>query len=69
MAANPENAFPQLVCFLTTAFLLLFFGLTGPPEFDGVVIELCDLVPLLVYFALGWLIRQLGILFALLKPW
>jgi hypothetical protein len=68
MAANPENAFAQLVYFLTTPFLVLFVGLTSTPTFDGIVIEFYDLIAILVYFALGWgLIRLLWILFARLR--
>lgn len=68
MAANPANAFAQLVYFLTAPFLALFVGLTETPSFDGIVIEFYDLIAILVYFALGWaLIRLLWILFARLK--
>ncbi|HEY5984303.1 MAG TPA: hypothetical protein VIU38_12610 [Anaerolineales bacterium] len=69
MAANSENAFAQLVYFLTTPFLAVFVGLTNTPSFEGIVIEFYDLVAILVYFALGWaLIRVLWILFARLRP-
>ncbi len=69
MVANSENAFAQLVYFLTTPFLAVFVGLTTTPSFEGIVIEFYDLVAILVYFALGWaLIRVLWILFARLKP-
>ena len=69
LAANPQNAFAQLIYFLTAPFLALFVGLTDTPSFDGIVIEFYDLIAILVYFALGWaLIRVLWILFARLKP-
>jgi hypothetical protein len=69
MAANPENAFAQLVYFLTAPVLAVFVGLTDAPSFDGIVIEFYDLIAILVYFALGWaLIRVLWVLFAKLKP-
>lgn len=69
MAANPQNAFAQLIYFLTAPFLALFVGLTDTPSFDGIVIEFYDLIAILVYFALGWaLIKLLWILFARLKP-
>jgi hypothetical protein len=69
MAANPTNAFAQLVYFLTAPFLAIFVGLTDTPSFDGIVIEFYDLIAILVYFALGWaVIRVLWILFARLKP-
>jgi hypothetical protein len=68
MAANPDNAFAQLIYFLTAPFLAVFVGLTDAPSFDGFVIEFYDLIAILVYFALGWaLIRILWILFARLR--
>ena len=68
MAANPNNAFAQLIYFLTAPFLAVFVGLTSTPSFDGIVIEFYDLIAILVYFALGWaLIKVLWILFAKLK--
>lgn len=69
MAANPDNAFAQLVYFLSAPFLAIFVGLTPTPSFNGIVIEFHDLVAILVYFALGWAcIRVLWVLFARLKP-
>ncbi len=69
MAANPDNAFAQLVYFLTAPFLAIFVGLTRTPAFEGIVIEFYDLVAILVYFVLSWaVVRLLWILFARLKP-
>ena len=65
MAANPANAFAQLVYFLTAPFLAIFVGLTQTPSFDGFEIEFNDLIAIMVYFVLAWaIIRLLWILFA-----
>jgi len=53
MAANPSNAFAQMVYFLTAPFLAIFVGLTNTPSFEGIVIEFYDLIAIVVYFALG----------------
>ncbi len=69
MAANPNNAFAQLVYFSTAPFLAIFVGLTRTPTFEGIVIEFYDLIAILVYFVLSWVVvRLLWILFARLKP-
>jgi len=69
MAANPDNAFAQLVYFLTAPFLAVFVGLTQTPAFEGIVIEFYDLIAILVYFVLSWaVVRLLWILFARLNP-
>jgi hypothetical protein len=69
MAANPLNAFAQLVYFLTTPFLAAFVGLTQTPSFEGFEIEFYDLIAIIVYFVLAWaIIRLLWILFARLRP-
>ncbi len=69
MAANPSNAFAELVYFLATPFLAIFVGLTRTPSFEGIVIEFYDLIAIMVYFVLAWaIIRLLWILFARLKP-
>ena len=69
MAANPDNAFAQLVYFFTAPFLAVFFGLTRTPSFEGIVIEFYDLIAIMVYFVLAWvIIRLIWILFARLKP-
>ena len=69
MAANPGNAFAELIYFLTTPFLAIFVGLTRTPSFEGIVIEFYDLIAILVYLVLSWAtIHLLWILFARLKP-
>jgi hypothetical protein len=65
MAANPANAFAQLVYYLTAPFLAIFVGLTQTPSFDGFEIEFHDLIAIMVYFVLAWaIIRLLWIFFA-----
>jgi uncharacterized protein YggT (Ycf19 family) len=67
-AANPANAFAQLVYFITEPFLWLFRGLTATPGFGGVTIEFYDLIAIIVYTAISWVIVQLiWILFARLR--
>jgi hypothetical protein len=69
MAANPDNAFAQLIYFFTAPFLAVFVGLTRTPTFEGIVIEFYDLIAILVYFVLAWVVvRLIWILFARLKP-
>ncbi len=69
MAANPGNAFAQLIYFMTAPFLAVFVGLTSTPSFQGIVIEFYDLIAILVYFVLSWAaVRLLWILFARLRP-
>jgi hypothetical protein len=65
MAANPANAFAQMIYFLTTQFLAVFVGLTQTPSFEGFEIEFYDLIAIMVYSVLAWaIIRLLWILFA-----
>ncbi len=68
MAANPGNAFAELVYFVTSPFLAVFVGLTNSPSFQGIVIEFYDLIAILVYFVLSWaIVRLLWILFARMR--
>jgi len=48
MAANPANAFAQLVHFLTASFLAISVGLTETSSFEGMLIEFCDLIAIQV---------------------
>ncbi len=69
MAANPDNPFASLVYHLAAPFLAIFVGLTQTPSFEGIVIEFYDLIAILVYAVLAWILaRLLWILFARLKP-
>ena len=65
MAANPFNPFAQLLYYVTDPFLYLFKGLTRTPSFEGIVIEFYDLIAIVVFAMLSWVIVQLiWILFA-----
>ncbi len=69
IAANPDNAFDQFVYFFTSTFLFIFVGLTRTPSFEGIMIEFYDLIAIMVYFVLSWVVvRLIWILFARLKP-
>ena len=65
MAANPNNPFAQILYFVTDPFLWMFRGLTRTPTFEGIVIEFFDLIAIVVYSLLCWVLVQLiWILFA-----
>lgn len=68
MAANPANPFAQLVYFITTPFVWLFQGITITPGFAGIELEFFDLIAIIVYTLVAWvIIRLLWILFARLR--
>ena len=69
LAANPNNIFAQVVYFFTAPFLAVFIGLTTTPSFQGIEIEFYDLIAIMVYFILSWVVvRLLWILLARLRP-
>jgi uncharacterized protein YggT (Ycf19 family) len=59
MAANPANAFAQLVYLITTPFLWMFQGITYTPQFGGVEIEFSSLIAIVVYTLIAWIVTQL----------
>lgn len=68
MAANPANPFAALVYFITTPFIWLFQGITMTPGFAGIELEFFDLIAIVVYTLVAWvIIRLLWILFARLR--
>jgi YggT family protein len=68
MAANPDNAFASFIYIITEPALWVFKGLTTTPSFEGIAIEFYDLIAILVYALLGWVIvRVLWLLFARLR--
>jgi hypothetical protein len=68
MAANPANPFAALIYFITTPFIWLFQGITITPGFAGIELELFDLIAIIVYTAIAWvIIRLIWILFARLR--
>ena len=65
MAANAANAFANLIYTVTGPFLWPFEGLTSNPSFQGITIEFHDLIAIVVYAMIGWVIvRVLWLLFA-----
>jgi hypothetical protein len=65
IAANPGNAFAQLVYGLTDLFLAPFFSLTSTPEAGGMVLEVPTIIAMMVYALAGWtLIHTLRVLFS-----
>lgn len=65
MAANPANIFASFIYTITEPFLVIFQGLTPTPAFAGIVLEFHDLIAIVVYAGLAWLIvRLMWLLFA-----
>ncbi len=59
IAANPRNEFAAFLYGLTSLFLAPFFGLTGEPAADGMVLEVSSLIGMLVYFLFFWVITRI----------
>jgi uncharacterized protein YggT (Ycf19 family) len=59
IAANPNNAFTNLIYAVTEPFLAPFMSLARSPEANGVVLEVPSVVALLVYILLSVLIERL----------
>jgi YggT family protein len=67
VAANPNNAFASFVYGVAGVFLAPFFGLTGSPAANGVVLEIPSLIAMAVYALIGWaVVRILWLL--LIRP-
>jgi uncharacterized protein YggT (Ycf19 family) len=65
MGANSVNEFARLINSATDPFLSMFKGLIPTITYQGVVFELYDLIAIVVYGMLGWIIVQLlRVLFA-----
>jgi hypothetical protein len=56
IAANPGNPFAALVYNLSAVFLWPFFGLTGTPAANGMVLEIPSIIAMIVYGFLAWVI-------------
>src|SRR5262245_40331132 len=68
LAANTENQFAIFIYASTEPFLRMFHGLTSVLTVGGMVFELHDLIAIVVYGMLGWIIvRLLRVMFALIK--
>ncbi len=59
IAANPSNPFASAVYGVTDFFLAPFFGITGSPATDGVVLEIPTIIAMLVYLLFAWVIVKL----------
>jgi len=59
MAANPANAFAQLIYFITDPFLWIFQGITFTPTLGGIQIEFFSLIAIVVYTLIAWILTQL----------
>jgi YggT family protein len=67
VAANPNNAFASFIYNVAAVFLAPFFGLTGSPAANGVVLEIPSLIAMAVYALIGWaIVRVLWLL--LIRP-
>jgi hypothetical protein len=56
IAANPANPFASLVYNLSALFLWPFFGLTGTPAANGMVLEIPSIIAMVVYAIAAWAI-------------
>lgn len=59
IAANPGNFFAQFVYSFTDIFLWPFFGLTGNPSANGMVLEIPSIIAMVVYAIIAWAIAKL----------
>ena len=59
IAANPGNPFASAIYGFTDFFLVPFYGITGSPAADGVVLEVPTLIAMLVYLLFAWAIVRL----------
>jgi YggT family protein len=56
MGASPQAGFSNFVYMITEPFMWPFFGLTGTPGANGMVLEFPTLVAMLVYLFLTWVV-------------
>ncbi len=65
IAANPSNSFASAVYGFTNFFLAPFFGITGSPAADGVVLEIPTIIGMLVYLLFAWaIVKLIWVIFA-----
>jgi hypothetical protein len=65
IAANPQNAFAQLVYGVSGIFVDPFFTLTASPSVGGTVLEIPSLIAMAVYALIGWaIVKMIYIIFA-----
>ena len=60
IGANPANFFAQFVYSFTDIFLWPFFGLTGNPSANGMVLEIPSIIAMVVYAIIAWVIAKLA---------
>jgi hypothetical protein len=59
IGANPGNLFAQFVYSFTDVFLWPFWGLTGNPSANGMVLEIPSIIAMVVYAIIAWAIAKL----------
>jgi hypothetical protein len=59
IAANPANPFANLVYDFTDLFLWPFWGLTGMPSAQGMVLEIPAIIAMIVFAFTGWVVVRL----------
>jgi YggT family protein len=59
MGASPQAGFSNFVYMVTEPFMWPFFGLTGTPGANGMVLEFPTLVAMLVYLFITWVVVRL----------
>lgn len=63
MAANPAAPFVDFIYTLSAPFLWPFFGITGTPAANDMVLEIPTLIAMVVYALLAWIVvRVIGLL-------
>ncbi len=58
IGANPANPFAALVYGVSGLFLWPFFGLTGTPAANGMVLEIPSIIGMIVYALAAWVIAR-----------
>lgn len=58
IGANAANPFASLVYSLSGLFLWPFFGLTGTPAANGMVLEIPSVIAMVVYALAAWAIAR-----------
>lgn len=59
LAANPNNAFAEMVYAVSRVFVGPFLGLTSTPSAQAAVFEIPSLIAMAVYLVAAWFIIQL----------
>ena len=59
IGANPANPFASLVYNLSALFLWPFFGLTGTPAVNNMVLEIPSIIAMFVYALVAWVVARI----------